>query len=291
MSCHKANYLKMSQNKIAILGCGWLGLPLAKELITSHFTVSGSTTSENKLALLEASNINPFLLTLHENKVEGNVLNFLDNAAVLIIDIPPGLRKDASVSFVNKIKTLVTKIEKSTVKKVIFISSTSVYGDTFPIEETTEETHTNPSTESGKQVVEVEELLRKNTNFETTIIRFGGLVGPERNPSEFVLKKDIIDNPEAPINFIHQEDCIGIIKSIIIKGLDHDAVKNNDWKWNNTFNAVSPNHTNREIYYTQKAVEMNLKVPTFAKDFVSKGKRISSEKLQKILNYTFQKPI
>ena len=51
--------------KISILGCGWLGFPLAKKLIEIGFEVKGSTTSENKLALLKSNNIEPFLLRLY----------------------------------------------------------------------------------------------------------------------------------------------------------------------------------------------------------------------------------
>ncbi len=68
-------------------------------------------------------------------------------------------------------------------------------------------------------------------------------------------------------------------------------VENETWNWNDTFNAVTPNHPNRENYYTEKALEMNLKVPTFVKDPISIGKKISSKKLQNKLNYIFTKEI
>lgn len=46
--------------KISILGCGWLGLPLAKALIENGFSVKGSTTSTDKLTALENDGITPF---------------------------------------------------------------------------------------------------------------------------------------------------------------------------------------------------------------------------------------
>ena len=42
----------MSQNKIGIIGCGWLGLPLAKEFISNNYKVKGSTTTKEKLETL-----------------------------------------------------------------------------------------------------------------------------------------------------------------------------------------------------------------------------------------------
>ena len=275
----------MKNNKISILGCGWLGLPLAEELIKNDYEVTGSTTSESKLKVLKNVGISPFLIKLEENEITGNLESFLANTAVLIVDIPPKLRGNNKENFVQKIKNLIPFVENSKVKKVLFVSSTSVYGDTFPIEERDEESALNPDTEGGKQLVEVEKLLQSNENFQTTILRFGGLIGPERNPAKFLAGQENVANPNAPINFIHQEDCIGIICAMLRQ------VENDNWKWNDTFNAVTPNHPNRENYYTEKALEMNLKVPTFVKDSNSIGKKISSKKLQGMLHYSFKKQI
>jgi 3-hydroxyisobutyrate dehydrogenase-like beta-hydroxyacid dehydrogenase len=50
--------------KISILGCGWLGLPLAKSLLAKSYEVKGSTTSENKLEVLINAGILPFQIQL-----------------------------------------------------------------------------------------------------------------------------------------------------------------------------------------------------------------------------------
>ena len=153
--------------KVSILGCGWLGFPLAKKLIEIGFEVKGSTTSENKLAVLKSNKIAPYLLELTENKISACISDFLNDSDILIIDIPPGLRKiteaTSEKTFVAKIENLIPFIEKSTIKKVLFISSTSVYADTAPISTVTEESVLHPDTESGKQLVEVENLLRNNS--------------------------------------------------------------------------------------------------------------------------------
>ena len=275
----------MKNNKISILGCGWLGLPLAKKLIENGYEVKGSTTSESKLELLKNAGISPYQIKMEENEITGNMESFLENTDVLLVDVPPKLRGDFTENFVQKIKNLIPFVENSKVEKVLFVSSTSVYGDTFPIQELDEESALNPDTESGKQLVEVEKLLQSNENFQTTVLRFGGLIGPERNPAKFLAGKENVANPNAPINFIHQEDCIGIICAMLRQ------VENDNWNWNDTFNAVTPNHPNRENYYTEKALEMNLKVPTFVKDSNSIGKKISSKKLQGMLHYSFKKQI
>jgi len=276
--------------QISILGCGWLGLPLAKALLKNEFSVKGSTTSIEKLSVLKNSGIEPFLIVLTptlskgEEARTGNLTAFLENSKVLIIDVPPKLRsseKDPSTklrkTFVEKIETLIPFIEKSSIEKVIFISSTSVYGEDNLV--VTEETDLNPDTESGKQLVQAEQLLQNNPKFKTTILRFGGLIGEDRHPIHFLAGRKNLDNPNAPINLIHQKDCIGII----IKIIELDC-------WNETFNAAAPFHPSRKEYYTQKAIDLNLDLPEFNLEIAVFGKTISSSKVENILGYTFAKP-
>ncbi len=272
--------------KVSILGCGWLGFPLAKKLIEIGFEVKGSTTSENKLDILKSNNIEPFLLELSETKISDSVFEFLYNSEILIIDIPPGLRKiketTAEKTFVAKIKSLISFIENATIKKVIFISSTSVYTDTDSIPTVTENTVLHPDTESGKQLIEAENLLLNNSHFTSTIIRFGGLVGEDRNPIHMLSGKTNIPNPNAPINLIHQQDCIEIICEIL-KQNQHDKAGNE------VFNAVAPIHPIRKNYYTEKAKQLHLITPLFNENETSIGKIVSSKKLETILGYRFIK--
>jgi nucleoside-diphosphate-sugar epimerase len=262
--------------QISILGCGWLGLPLAKALLDNGFSVKGSTTSVEKLSVLENLEIQAFQIQLSETKIQGEVDSFLENSKILIIDVPPKLRGSSTENFVSKIKNVIPFIEKSTVENVIFISSTSVYGEDNLV--VTEETELNPDTESGRQLVQTEQLLQSNPNFKTTILRFGGLIGEDRHPIKFLAGRKNIENPNAPINLIHQEDCIGIIQKILELN-----------SWNQTFNAVTPFHPSRKEYYTQKAIDLNLDLPEFNAENSSFGKTISSVKIEKVLGYSFGK--
>jgi nucleoside-diphosphate-sugar epimerase len=272
--------------QISILGCGWLGLPLAKALLENDFSVKGSTTSVEKLSVLENLGIQAFQIELSETKIQGEVDSFLENSKILIIDVPPKLRGSTSdpsaaprMTFVSKIKNVIPFIEKSSIEKILFISSTSVYGDTSTALIVTEDTKTYPDTESGKQLVQAEQLLQSNPNFKTTILRFGGLIGEDRHPIKFLAGRKNIENPNAPINLIHQEDCIGIILKIIELNC-----------WNETFNAVTPFHPSRKEYYTQKAIDLNLTLPEFNSESPTFGKTISSDKAENVLGYTFVKP-
>lgn len=269
--------------QISILGCGWLGLPLAKAVLKEGFQIKGSTTSAEKLATLEESGIQSFLLALDSNTVPDTFADFLAASKTLIIAIPPKLRgknKDYSDahnnSFVKKIENLIPHIQQSSVENVLFISSTAVYGEANDV--VNENTIPVPVTESGKQLLEIEQLLLDNTHFKTTVLRFGGLIGEDRNPARFLAGKENVANPEAPINLIDLEDCIGIILKILATNT-----------WNTTLNAVTPFHPTRKDYYTQKALEEKLIPPTFNHENPSIGKTILSDYLIEKLNYTFTK--
>jgi nucleoside-diphosphate-sugar epimerase len=267
---------KTRKNTVSILGCGWLGLPLAEALVAKDFRVNGSTTTTEKMPVLESKGIQPFQISLSENGIDGNIADFLVDTEILIIDVPPKLRGENKEDFVAKIKHLIRHIEKSSVKKVLFVSSTSVYADDNTI--VTEETIPNPETDGGKQLLEVEILLQKHSDFRTTILRFGGLIGSDRHPIKHLAGKEHLENPDAPINLIHQEDCIGILLKII----EQDV-------WDETFNAATPLHSTRQEYYHKKAQEMNLAIPKFTSEKPSMGKIISSKKIETVLGYSFNK--
>ena len=262
-------------NQISILGCGWLGFPLAKSLLNDGYLIKGATTSTTKISNLESAGIQPFLISVDEKGIDGNFDQFLIDANVLIINIPPKLRGNQSESFSLKIQNCIPAIEKSGIKKVIFVSSTSVYADDNSI--VSQNTICNPESESGKQLLDVENILRINSHFKTTILRFGGLIGNDRHPIKMLSGKINIANPEGAINLIHQDDCIEIIKKII----QTDA-------FGKTYNAAAPFHPTRKEYYTQKATDLNLPLPQFDTTKPSFGKTILSDYLCADLNFEFK---
>ena len=260
--------------QISLLGCGWLGFPLAEKLITNGYRVNGSTTTQQKIQVLQNADINPFLITLNES--ESDISEFLQGSEILIIDIPPKLRRDGNENYIKKISSILKSVESSEIKYVLFISSTAVYADDSEI--ITEFTIPNPQTESGKQILAVEKMLFENSHFQTTTLRFGGLIGADRHPGRYLSGRELSE-PNAPINLIQREDCIGIIEAIIEQN-----------SWNETYNAAYPDHPTRKDYYTKKASEFNIEHPIIV-GYSSVGKEISSQKISDKLRYTFTTPI
>ncbi|APG60947.1 NAD(P)-dependent oxidoreductase [Christiangramia salexigens] len=266
--------------KISILGCGWLGLELGKSLVEINHEVRGSVTRMEKMGELRSAGIVPYSIKLFEKGIQGDIRSFLSRTQTLIIDIPPGLRKNPEINFVKKIKNLIPHIENSHLSKVIFISSTSVYADSEDFPVYTEEAGTDNSNDTAVQLRNAELLLLNNQNFKTSILRFGGLIGKNRHPVKFLSGRKDIKNPDAPVNLVHQKDCIAAIHKLIEKEDD-----------NSVWNLVYPEHPSKEEYYTKVASSRNMQLPEFDKSGVSIGKRISSEKIKKELSFKFSASI
>jgi len=262
--------------QISILGCGWLGLPLAKALLSRGFSIKGSTTKQDKLEILKEEGINPYLVTLGENSTDETIYDFLSGSEVLIINIPPSIMATGSDNYPGKIQGLLPHIEKTGIRKVLFVSATSVYADED--KDVSEETPANPNNEIGRQIVQAEQLLQNSPDFKTTILRLGGLFGEERHPIKYLSGRENIANPNAPINLIHLEDCIGISIAILDKDI-----------WGETFNGVMPYHPTREDYYCGEAKAMGLPLPKFNHNLPSAGKTVLSNKVTDVLGYNFKK--
>lgn len=266
--------------KISILGCGWLGLPLAKKLIQQGHKVKGSTTSSQKLKGLIEAGIEPFQIKVVPEGISGDFDAFLDHSEVFIADIPPKLKTEPEGDFVGKVERIVDAIENTSVQKVIFVSSISVYENTAKFPEYIEIKYPNGTSKKAKQLISAEREMARSLHFRTCILRFGGLIGEDRHPINQLSGTENIKNPKAPVNLIHQEDCIGIISRIIEKNKFHEI-----------YNAVYPEHPSKEEYYGQIAKKRNLPLPNFDQKTLSVGKIINSSKLETELKYRFQKKI
>ena len=112
-------------------------------------------------------------------------------------------------------------------------------------------------------------------NFESIIVRLGGLIGPNRHPIFALAGKENLSNPQSPINYIHQKDAVAILLKIV-----------ENWSGNQTYNAVTPFHPPRKEYYEKMAIIKGLSPPIFKKKGI-KGGIISSDKVIRKINCQF----
>lgn len=264
-----------SKQSISILGCGWLGLPLAKSFISDGVTVRGSTTSPARLPELRSAGIEPYLVQFSGAEVPPQLPDFL-NSSLLIILVPPGRDPLKQENYFHLLNGLTAEIDKSSISKIIFISSTSVYGETN--EMFSENDNPSTDTETGRRMLAAEEIISTVRNAAVSIVRLAGLIGPGRHPGRFFAGRHEVPNGLAPVNLIHQADAVGLIRKLAAE--DHAP---------GIFNGCAADHPARQDFYIRAARELGVPVPEFRPEMTS-WKIVRGDKVRDELGYAFRYP-
>ncbi len=258
---------------ISILGCGWLGFPLAQYLIEKKYKIRGSTTSETKIGRLQESQIDAYIIDLQSFSPIDPLFFTTD---VIVINIPPGLRKTPLDVHLNQLRFFFDQIPQDSSPRIIFVSSTSVYPDLNRI---VVETDADYSSEIGQIESEVQHIC-KTKDLPLTILRFGGLMGYDRAPCKYYSGKTGLKLTDNPVNYIHRDDAVRVIEAII---------ENN--YWGETVNAVSPSHPLRKIVIEDCCQKSEYQLPEYSTDQPHEPfKQIDSSKLRRDLNFEFKYP-
>lgn len=233
---------------VSIIGLGWIGEPLGIQLKEKGFQVWGSTTSAEKQENLSKNGLKAIRFSLNPHP-EGIGFNSLFQAEIMVVNIPPRTRSGNGEFHLEQLKYLRSLLDNSPIKKVIFVSSTGIYPEAPAGEEYAEDfclTHEN----AGNDILyRAEQLMEKDRSYDLTIVRFGGLMGKDRIPGKYFSgKKNVVGHTR--VNFIHQNDAVGILTWIIEKGL-----------WNETFNGVAPIHPLRREIYEKNAAQLGISPP------------------------------
>jgi len=248
---------------ISILGSGWLGLPLAEHFVSRGNHVQASTTSEDRMPELSALNIQPFIVDIGRS-TEG--LQAFLQAETLIINIPS--------KNIDGFIELQKEIENSRVEKLIFVSSTSVYGHKNRMI-----SESDGAESTNSPLLKIEDLFRSSDKYETTVVRFGGLIGYSRNPGRFFRNGAVVSNPDSSVNLIHRDDCIEIISQIV----EQEA-------WGEVFNCCADTHPTKRDFYTHVATLTGYPVPKFAESSSPSFNIISNLRVKQRLGFRFLYP-
>jgi nucleoside-diphosphate-sugar epimerase len=237
--------------EIVIAGAGWLGGPLARVLKESYNHVTVLSRSDEQFAFFKSQHIS--LIKVDYSQIEHSIINS-ETTKTLIICIPP------VPNYCSIINGLIQAVNPNF---IVFSSSTSVYSATS--REVTED-----STLGGNPLLEEAEALIINSGAPYCILRFGGLIGEDRNPASHVSGKYNIPNGGAPVNLIHRAEIIEIITQVIDKNID------------GIFNIVYPSHPTRKEYYEKQCVQRGLAPCEF--DSNGNGKIVNGSKICALLN-------
>jgi hypothetical protein len=161
----------------------------------------------------------------------------------------------------------VSKLPERDGLRIIFISSTSVYGEINGI--FTESSPTYPLTANATWLAELEAKLKTKFGSQLTVIRPGGLIGGDRHPIYSLSGKQLDTDGEEPINLIHRDDLVGII----VAAAEQKNVA--------LINAVTPYHPAKNLYYNTWAKRLHLPVIKFG-ELKAVKREIHSEVLDRM---------
>lgn len=248
--------------KIGIIGCGWLGLHIAKHLAPKN-KIYATTTSERKKTELIAMELYSIAIQFWDYEVfqeykSWKVLNNLDS---IIITVPFSKRTSTKL-LQNRFENISLFIDGFK-KQLFLMSSIGIYPQIQMkiSEKTLSEEHLNPS------ILFVERFIKEKFP-QVNILRLGGLMGGDRIFSNYKTS-----NLNQVVNHIHYKDICLVIEKMINENV-HSKI----------YNVVAPRHpTKQEIIDYQKGVSTT-------NDNQEYGRIILSDLLQKDLNYLYLHP-
>jgi nucleoside-diphosphate-sugar epimerase len=198
---------------VAIVGLGWLGLPLALHLKELGWCVKGSKQSPEDAQKLHQLGIETYPFSLSEEMMSlPDHIRPLFNVDALIITLPPS--SFSSQQYCEYLAFLINQAKKQGVQHLIFTSSTSVFSNISG--QFDEGAQLSAETEIGKTLIQAEQCLFQSEISYCDVLRLAGLIGKQRHPVKFLAGKCNLKQGNSPVNLVHLEDCIQAITALLM---------------------------------------------------------------------------
>jgi nucleoside-diphosphate-sugar epimerase len=250
--------------QISIMGCGWLGQPLARQLLRDGHNIVATCRADAKQKQLQQLGFSTQLYNLGDS-VNTDAIKSVLQCDLLILNIPPGGKQIQPTFFTKQMCDLVKQAKMVGTKRLLFISTTAVYGEAQG--EMHEQSPCTPTTQSAQAHLKIEQQVLASFAHDACILRLAGLVGHDRHPAKHLAAKTNLNNALQPVNLIHQQDVIAAIKLII--EFEH---------FGHIFHLSAHEHPSREDYYQWACNKLGLLPPTFIdSEEDSPGKKINAK--------------
>jgi len=165
--------------RVAILGCGYVGLELGRQLADDHDVV-GVRRSERGVEAIEAAGFE----AVQADVTDAGSLASVPDADWLVFAASSGGRGAAAARevYVEGLETAIDHFwaREDAPERLVYTSSTGVYGD-HGGDWVDEETELDPQTEKTAVLAEAERVARERPREyggHGTVARFAGLYGP-----------------------------------------------------------------------------------------------------------------
>ncbi len=207
--------------KILIAGCGYLGKTLGKNLAESGVVVWGLRRDPLALKALEMVGIKPFSADLSKPE---SLARLPEADYAILCQAPSKSTDDYRKTYYEATRNLIEAFHLKKPKKIVMVSSTSVYGTRDGVwvdEETRPDDAGYLSKEAearAKILLETEDLVLSGL-IPSVVFRLGGLYGPKRNRLKAIKEGKIkLSFSDLYTNRIHVDDAVSGIRLLLEKG-------------------------------------------------------------------------
>jgi len=202
--------------RILIIGCGDIGLRVAKQLIR-HYKVFALTSQASRFAELRAVGATPLLGDLDEP----NSLWRLSAIAETVIHLAPPQNRGRLDQRTRNLTRILSQ-RPNQVRRLIYVSTTGVYGNHSGAH-VRETTPVQPESERAWRRVDAERVLRlwaPSHGVSLTILRVPGIYAMDRLPLERIEAKTpaLVPEEDAYSNHIHSEDLARLVCAAVYHG-------------------------------------------------------------------------
>lgn len=207
---------------VAILGCGYVGLELCRQLSETDVGIVGVRRSAAGLKAVESTGAT----SIRADVTDPDTLVRIPDVDALVFAASSGGR-DASAArgvYVDGLKAVIDEFGSRTKspEQVVYTSSTGVYGDHDGdwVDETTKP---RPTTEKTKVLAEAERVALERSErlgIDGTVVRLGGIYGPDRYHLDRYLERPVTKGYR---NIIHRDDAAGILR-FVLESADEDVI-------------------------------------------------------------------
>ncbi|WP_336345442.1 SDR family oxidoreductase [Halalkalicoccus ordinarius] len=202
--------------RVAILGCGYVGLELGRRLLARGHDVVGVRRSPEGVEEIEAAGFD----AVRADVTDPEGLSTVPDADALVFAASSGGR-GADAAREVYVEGLETAIDQFSARehppdRLVYTSSTGVYGD-HGGDWVDEETPIEPTTEKTRVLAEAERIaLESSIAIDGTVARFSGLYGPERYRLERYLEGPVT---AGYLNMVHRDDAAGAVRYLLEEDL------------------------------------------------------------------------
>jgi len=201
--------------KVVVLGCGYVGLELGRQLTAAGHDVVGVRRSDAGLEAVADAGLDPVRADVTEPETLADVP---DADWVVFAASSGGRGADAARRvFVDGLQNAVDAFaaRESPPARLVYTSSTGVYGD-HDGDWVDEATPLDPTTDKTRVLARAEEVAL-SAPFSSTVTRFAGLYGPDRYRLERYLEGPVT---EGYLNMVHRDDAAGAVRFALERDVD-----------------------------------------------------------------------